>query len=187
MGTTTDQRTDPPLRVAVSTPDGPVVASRGLGLWLAAAGPARARGEVSVAIVSDLRMRTLNRVFRGQDHATDVLSFPTTADAAEVWPGPAAAGHDTLGDIVIALGVAERQAREAAHPLRVELRILALHGLLHLLGHDHAEDTGQMARLEQRLRRKAGLPGSLTERRTPSTGRRARTRDGPAVRRDPHR
>jgi probable rRNA maturation factor len=69
-----------------------------------------------------------------------------------------------LGDIVIARGVARRQARLAGHGEGTELRVLALHGLLHLLGYDHETDRGQMARLEHRLRRKAGLKDALIER-----------------------
>ena len=69
-----------------------------------------------------------------------------------------------LGDIVIARGVAARQARRAGHPLGTELRILALHGLLHLIGYDHEQDRGQMRRLEARLRRKGGLQAGLLER-----------------------
>jgi probable rRNA maturation factor len=85
---------------------------------------------------------------------TDVLSFP--ADE----PGE-------LGDVVIALGVARRQAAQAGHSLATELRVLALHGLLHLLGYDHERDDGQMRRLEQRLRRKGGLREGLIERQSP--------------------
>ena len=73
---------------------------------------------------------------------------------------------ETLGDLVIAKGVAARQAREAGHTLQTELRVLALHGLLHLLGYDHdaPSDGGRMARLESRLRRKGGLSAGLIER-----------------------
>lgn len=99
----------------------------------------------------DLRVRALNRQYRRKDAATDVLSWP--ADE----PGE-------LGDIVIAVGVAKRQAKEAGHSLETELRVLALHGLLHLLGYDHEHDDGRMARLERRLRRKAGLREGLIER-----------------------
>jgi probable rRNA maturation factor len=73
-----------------------------------------------------------------------------------------------LGDIVIAQGVAARQAREQGHSLATELRILALHGLLHLLGYDHEVDSGQMGRLERRLRRKGGLRQGLTDRGRPA-------------------
>ena len=127
------------------------VRTPGLARWLSAAAPARARGAVTVALVSDQRVRALNRRYRGQDRSTDVLSFP--ADE----PGE-------LGDIVIALGVATRQARAAGHALTTELRVLALHGLLHLLGYDHEDDDGRMARVEARLRRKGGLREGLIER-----------------------
>jgi probable rRNA maturation factor len=80
-----------------------------------------------------------------------------------------------LGDIVIARGVATRQARAAGHPFATELRVLALHGLLHLLGHDHERDDGAMARLEARLRRKAGLAAGLIERATATRSRRTAT------------
>ena len=72
-------------------------------------------------------------------------------------PAPAGGGGRHLGDVVIATGVARRQARAAGHPLGAELRCLALHGLLHLLGYDHERDSGQMERLERRLRRQGGL------------------------------
>jgi probable rRNA maturation factor len=118
---------------------------------------------VVVAVVSDGRMRTLNRAYRGADHATDVLSFPSTSDQA----------GDSSGDIVIAAGVAARQAAQAGHDVRTELRVLALHGLLHLLGYDHERDEGQMARVEARLRRKGGLTGGLIGRSSaPVKGRR---------------
>lgn len=147
------------LSVAVATPDSQRARVRGLGIWLAGAAPARARGEVSLALVSDARMRVLNRVYRGMDYATDVLSFPVADEAAVDPPS-----ERFLGDIVIASGVAERQAKAAGHSMQTELRILALHGLLHLLGYDHETDQGQMARTEIRLRRQAGLREGLIER-----------------------
>jgi len=119
--------------------------------WLHRVAPARARGQITVALVPDRRIQQLNRDFRGVDKATDVLSFP--ADE----PG-------MLGDVLIARGVARRQARGAGHDLPTELRVLALHGLLHLLGYDHEHDGGRMARLEARLRRKGGLREGLIER-----------------------
>ena len=127
------------------------VRAPGLARWLQRVAPARARGVVTVAVVSDARVRSLNHRYRRQDEATDVLSFP--ADE----PGE-------LGDVVIAAGVAGRQARQAGHPIAVELRVLALHGLLHLLGYDHEHDDGRMARLERRLRLKGGLVEGLIER-----------------------
>ena len=123
----------------------------GLAAWLASVAPARARGTVTVAIVSDARVRALNRQYRKKDTPTDVLSFP-------------ARERGFLGDVVIASGVAARQAREAGHSLAIEVRVLALHGLLHLLGYDHERDDGRMARLERRLRKRGGLREGLTER-----------------------
>jgi len=122
-----------------------------LSRWLRRVAPVRARGHVTVALVADRQVLELNRRFRRKNTATDVLSFP----AGE--PG-------MLGDVVIARGVARRQARDAGHDLRTELRVLALHGLLHLLGYDHEHDGGRMARLEARLRRKGGLREGLIER-----------------------
>ncbi|MCC7008977.1 MAG: rRNA maturation RNase YbeY [Acidobacteria bacterium] len=130
-------------------------AAAGLGEWLARAAPASARGEVVVALVSDAHMRRLNRRFRGKAAPTDVLSFP--ADAAFAAPER----EGVLGELAIAVGVARAQARAYGHPLAVELRVLALHGLLHLLGYDHERDRGTMRRLEERLRRRAGLPAGL--------------------------
>ena len=127
--------------------------SPGLAAWLARVAPARARGAVTVAIVPDARVRTLNKQYRRKDAATDVLSFPSGEK-----------GY--LGDVVIAAGVARRQARDAGHAVQTELRVLALHGLLHLLGYDHERDDGRMRRLEQRLRRKGGLVEGLIERQT---------------------
>ena len=185
----------PRLRVSVVDDDGRPVRAPALTAWLADVAPSRARGSVTIAVVSDRRVRTLNRQYRGIDRATDVLSFPAepataaglksgptntragnraTAVGAESGPGGGAARHRAgnaapfLGDIVIARGVAGRQAREAGHAERTEWRVLALHGLLHLLGYDHACDAGEMRRLEGRLRRKGGLDRGLIERE--STG-----------------
>ncbi len=137
------------LRVEVVTPG--AVRAPGLARWLAGVAPARARGAVTVAIVPDSRVRRLNQRYRRTDRPTDVLSFPSGE------PG-------NLGDIVIAAGVARRQAREAGHSVQAEVRVLALHGLLHLLGYDHERDAGQMARLEVRLRARGGLRAGLIER-----------------------
>jgi len=123
----------------------------GLAAWLQSVAPARAHGAMTVAIVSDARVRALNREYRKKDKATDVLSFPSEESGF-------------LGDVVIASGVAARQAREAGHSLATELRVLALHGLLHLLGYDHQRDDGRMARLERRLRKRGGLREGLIER-----------------------
>jgi probable rRNA maturation factor len=125
---------------------------RGLAAWLRRVAPAQARGEVTIALVSDTRMRALNRQYRQKDYATDVLSFP--ANPVESF----------LGEIVIARGVARRQARETGHAELAELKLLALHGLLHLLGYDHERDNGRMRRVERRLRRKGALGEGLIER-----------------------
>ncbi len=155
------RRPAPRVAVAVSDERGRRIAPA-LGRWLAGVAPARASGAVNVALVSDARVRALNRVYRGIDRATDVLSFPVT-DTTRVAASPAE--KRLLGDIVIARGVARRQASAAGHGEATELRVLALHGLLHLLGYDHERDAGAMARLERRLRRRGGLREGLIERR----------------------
>ena len=156
------------LRVNVACPDAPsrqgasaeqAAATRGLGPWLAKIAPAAARGDLCVALVSDARMKALNRQFRGKDQVTDVLSFPSDPSTAL-----RAGTRGFLGDIVIASGVAKKQAKAAGHSLNTEIRVLALHGLLHLLGYDHDADDGKMAKVEARLRKKAGLREGLIER-----------------------
>jgi probable rRNA maturation factor len=133
----------------------------GLSRWLTGVAPSRAHGTVSIAVVSDRRVRELNRFYRGIDQPTDVLSFPAKSSRSSV----SSVVKGFLGDIVIARGVARRQAREAGHPESTEMKVLALHGLLHLLGYDHDRDNGAMARLERKLRRKGGLREGLIERR----------------------
>jgi probable rRNA maturation factor len=161
------------LRVIVSDDVGDDV-TLGLGRWLARIAPVAARGVVNVALVSDARVRALNRRYRRRDRPTDVLSFgyalpadgrPRTRPADfRRHHAPVRRAPHVLGDIVIARGVAERQARDAGHDTKTEVRILALHGLLHLLGYDHHHDGGRMARRERLLRRKGGLPTGLIER-----------------------
>jgi probable rRNA maturation factor len=146
------------LRVLIGDERGRPVAARGLARWLAGVAPSRTRGTVSLAIVSDRRVRELNRRYRRRDYATDVLSFPSDSS-----PQPRASSP-YLGEVVIARGVARRQARQAKHSEAAELRVLALHGLLHLLGYDHERDRGEMGRIERRLRRKGGLADGLIER-----------------------
>jgi probable rRNA maturation factor len=99
------------------------------------------RGEVCVVLSGDRVLRRLNRRFRGKDRPTDVLSFAGGAEGA-------------LGDIVISVETAERNARGRGRTLAGELDVLVLHGFLHLLGHDHETDHGTMDRLERRLRRR---------------------------------
>ena len=150
--------------------------AKGLGRWLAGIAPGAVHGTVSIAILPDARVRALNRRFRGKDSATDVLSFPSHGEHSSKERSGAISGrsrksHQTpfgedrhLGEIVISRGIARKQAKNLGHSLAVEFRVLALHGLLHLLGYDHEVDDGDMARAETRLRRKAGLPLGLIAR-----------------------
>jgi probable rRNA maturation factor len=105
-------------------------------------------GSLGVRFVGDRAMRLANRRFRGKDRTTDVLSFPGE---------PAAEAHGEkahLGDILISVPTARRQAGEAGHAVDRELKTLLLHGILHCLGHDHETDQGEMERLERRLRKR---------------------------------
>jgi probable rRNA maturation factor len=114
-------------------------------------------------ITGDAELRRLNREFRGKDEPTDVLSFPV---------GPLLNGRGSqnglpLGDLAISLARARAQAREFGHSTEQEVRVLMLHGVLHLLGMDHESDSGQMARAEKRWRARLGLPNGLIERTRP--------------------
>ena len=127
----------------------------------------------AVRFTSDREMRRLNRDFRGKDKATDVLSFP--GDGAP-------RNHDGLhlGDVVIAVPTARRQAAERGDDVERELRTLLLHGVLHCLGYDHETDDGTMERLERRLRRRwvgrgrTAQSRATSRRRTSSGGKRRR-------------
>lgn len=116
-------------------------ARRGVGL----------RGGVNVLIAANAELRRLNRHFRGKDKSTDVLSFP------------ASHGH-YAGDIAISAALGADQARRLGHSLADELKVLLLHGMLHLAGYDHESDSGRMARKELQLQRRFGLPTALIER-----------------------
>jgi probable rRNA maturation factor len=120
-------------------------------------------GEVHVLLSDDATLRRLNRTFRGKNKATDVLSFP----AGEVADGNAAG---VAGDLAISLDTAQRQAAQHGHSLRDEVRVLLLHGVLHLAGFDHEADSGEMAAREAELRRKLRLGTNLIARasETPS-------------------
>jgi probable rRNA maturation factor len=100
----------------------------------------------SVAFISDRRMRELNGFFRNKDSTTDVLSFPHEPDEF--------GDEANLGDIVISVEQAQRQAKENKLTLENEIQQLILHGLLHLCGHDHETDNGEMNKRELELRRK---------------------------------
>jgi probable rRNA maturation factor len=119
-------------------------------------------GEVDVLLTSDAVLKRLNRDFRGKDKPTDVLSFPS--------PEEIASQH--AGDLAISLDTAARQAASFGHTLRDEVRILLLHGLLHLSGMDHETDNGEMAVREAELRRELRLPVTLIERVTKPARRR---------------
>jgi probable rRNA maturation factor len=120
------------------------------------------RGEVAVLLTTDDGIRGLNKRFRKKNKATDVLSFP------------AEPGFGMAGDLAISVDTAQKQASEQGHKLSVELRVLMLHGLLHLSGMDHEIDDGKMARKERRLRAKLGLPMGLIERvETPTAKKKA--------------
>ncbi len=111
-----------------------------------------ARGrEFHCLITNDAELQLAEPQFRGKDEPTDVLSFPS-------------GDPDPIGDIAISLQRARAQAREWGHSLEDEIRILMLHGVLHLTGMDHECDPGQMARAEKRWRNKLGLPNGLIER-----------------------
>jgi probable rRNA maturation factor len=103
-------------------------------------------------ITDDPELRRLNRDFRKDDRATDVLSFPSAQSLG------------FLGDVAISFERAQRQAAEYGHPVSREIEILMLHGVLHLLGMDHERDRGQMARAESKWRAALGLPRGLIAR-----------------------
>jgi len=118
------------------------------------------RREVVVQLVSDAAIARLNRTFRGQGGPTDVLSFPANANALrpasqQLRKSGKVSGY--LGDIAISPETARRNAGRDARSLPQELRVLILHGVLHLAGYDHETDRGEMNRLEGRLRRRLGL------------------------------
>jgi probable rRNA maturation factor len=123
------------------------------------------RGSVSVLLTNSRELRVLNRQFRGKDKATDVLSFPSEVAGARRF----------IGDVAISVEIAAQNAKRLGHSTADEVKILILHGLLHLAGYDHEADHGEMARTEERLRNNLGLPVGLIARTAPNkTARRAR-------------
>ncbi len=114
----------------------------------------RLRGTVNVLLTGNRELQGLNRRFRGKDQATDVLSFPSTAESAD----------STAGEIAISVDMATANSKLLGHSPAEELKILALHGMLHLAGYDHERDNGAMARKEERLRQSLGLPTGLIKR-----------------------
>jgi probable rRNA maturation factor len=118
------------------------------------------RGKVNLLVTSSRELRSLNSRFRGKDMPTDVLSFPPITNLPE----------DFSGDIAISADIAAANAKLLGHSAEEELKILVLHGMLHLAGYDHERDHGTMARKEQRLRRSLGLPVGLIERNQTHVG-----------------
>jgi probable rRNA maturation factor len=112
------------------------------------------KGRVDVLVTSSAEMKSLNRRFRKKDKPTDVLSFPADPDSPKQF----------AGEIAISAELASHNARHLGHSPAEEVKILVLHGLLHLRGYDHECDNGQMARREQQLRAKFRLPQGLIER-----------------------
>ena len=111
------------------------------------------RGSVTVLITTSREMRSLNGRFRGKHKATDVLSFPPQFHSPRF-----------AGDIAISGEIASENARRLGHSPAEEIKILALHGVLHLAGLDHESDNGKMAKVEERVREKLGLPSALIHR-----------------------
>lgn len=127
---------------------------------LAAGRPDPAAGAVGFAFVDDNEMVGMHERFRGQARTTDVLSFPDELGAA-AGAGPLRdAGPVYWGDVIVCTDQARRQAGELRHPYMYELLVLALHGVLHLLGHDHTRDGGEMVALEEALRPRCTAGGS---------------------------
>ena len=121
----------------------------------------RLKGQVTVLLTTDAAIRRLNRQFRGKNKTTDVLSFPASGPGAEA----------IAGDLAISVTTALGQAAEQGHSLSTEIKVLVLHGLLHLAGFDHEVDDGAMARRERVLRLDLGLPLGLIERSGKPAGR----------------
>ena len=129
---------------------------------------AEVQGEVDILIATNKRLRELNRRFRRKNKPTDVLSFPRPSG----------------GDIAISAQIARENAQRYGHSLAIELKILVLHGMLHLAGYDHESDNGRMARAEARLRSQLKLPASLID-RTHSSGKSAKAEPAPPSQNQP--
>lgn len=112
------------------------------------------RGTVNVLVTSGRELKRLNQRFRGKNRATDVLSFPVRAGEM----------NGLAGEVAIAADIARQNAKCFRHSTKDEIKVLALHGILHLAGYDHERDQGEMARTEARLQKSLGLPTALIER-----------------------
>ena len=126
------------------------------------------KGMVDILVTSNSEMKSLNRRFRGKDKPTDVLSFPAGDGGHGKQSG---VEEEFAGEIAISAEIAAENARELGHSAGEEVKILVLHGLLHLRGYDHERDHGQMLRCESQLRARLGLPSGLIERLQLSNGR----------------
>lgn len=131
-------------------------------------------GDFSVLLTGDEQLRTMNLQFRGVDKPTDVLSFPALPEAVKRGQGGCSQG----GDLAISLETAAVQAADHGHTLQTEVKVLILHGLLHLAGYDHERDRGQMRRRESLLRKQFALPTGLIERTLDDRTQPARRRRG---------
>ena len=142
----------------------------GLNRFALAAGRAAGlKGIVNVLVTSSTAMRSLNQKFRGNNQTTDVLSFPASVHELDK-PSRLA------GEIAISADTAIQNALRLGHTAAQEVKVLTLHGILHLAGFDHERDNGEMARRETDLREKLGLPTGLIERASRSGGRRSNRR-----------
>ena len=124
------------------------------------------KGEVHVLLADDATLKRLNKTFRGKNKATDVLSFPAWDASIGDSSVPAGNGSGVAGDLAISLETAARQAVRFGHSLRDEVRVLLLHGTLHLAGFDHEADAGEMAAREAELRRELRVETGLIARVT---------------------
>ena len=129
------------------------------------------RAPVNVLVTSSAAVRELNRQFRGQNKTTDVLSFPSTSPTSKTHKPASLAG-----DVAISADIALENSIRLGHAVSQEIKILALHGILHLAGFDHERDNGRMAREEARLRRALRLPAALIERARSARGRASHAR-----------
>jgi probable rRNA maturation factor len=129
------------------------------------------KGTVNVLVTSNNEMRELNRRFGGKDKPTDVLSFPALAEIE---------GGKFAGDVAVCADIAANNALRLGHSAVKEVKILTLHGALHLAGYDHESDNGRMARKETKLRRELGLPTALIERNKQAGSKRLSVREGRA-------
>lgn len=105
--------------------------------------------ELAIVLTGDVEVRTLNRTWRHKDKATDVLSFSQIEDAAEGWAQMDNVAQPVWGDVVISYDTAQRQARAYRHSLAYEVRVLLVHGILHLLGYDHEQGGGEAERMRR--------------------------------------